>query len=846
MLPSRLLALGLLSTSLFPLAAQTFPFQLRVRQQGNLLSVPNNATLNLLAGVVGKPVSATVTATYIGPTSARLSSTAQVIGSTSFKITSPSQFPLTLQPGDFFTFDIAYNPVDRFTALGQVSLPYVDASPTPGIPGNPGTINLNLSGTAPDLTVNYSLQVNGNVVPTATGGVIPFGLTPVNTIASATIFLLNRGSGAGSVESVTLTGGAFQLVSLPLLPNAIAPNGNLQFGVRYVPQKIGLDTGTLEVKFATETVTLTLQGSSTGSLFSYELLPEEGERFAIQPGQIVTVPDTDVGARTSYTVFVRNNGNAQGSVNVISISGVGYSLSDLPFLPAPLGPNEFLTLTLNFVPTTTGKATGRLRIGGDVFDITSNGLGSKLTYTYTISNTVSAIQSPGALLFTPLAVGQAATAVFRIRNEGTTAARITSVGIAGNSGPFRIDQLPALPLRLDPGASASFNITFAPATTGLNTAQLVVDTQTFTLSGFGTAPFSYTYTINSTVAAISSPGVLLFTPIAAGQSVTAAFQVRNESTTAVGITSIGIGGNPGPFRLDQLPALPLRLDPGASASFNVIFAPITTGLATAQLVVDTQTFTLSGFGNAPPPLPAYSFAGASGTQEPFQQPVFRLALADRYPLDLQGTLTINIDPDAFSVIDPAVQFSTGGRTVTFTIPANTTDAIFPTGQRDMRLQTGTVAGIITITPVFATASGTALIPANRGVLQITVPRRAPRLTNLQVTGITATGFSVQVTGYSSTRNLQNADILFTPATTVQLPASQFSVSVQNLAFAWYQSSTSVGVGSQFTLTLPFTFQRTSATTLRLSDEIQSVKVTLSNDVGTSNSLAVNLLNVNLP
>jgi hypothetical protein len=60
---------------------------------------------------------------------------------------------------------------------------------------------------------------------------------------------------------------------------------------------------------------------------------------------------------------------------------------------------------------------------------------------------------------------------------------------------------------------------------------------------------------------------------------------------------------------------------------------------------------------------------------PATQPSFNITLAAAYPIALSGTLTLEFTPDAVSPADdPAIQFSAGGRTLNFTIPAGQTSA----------------------------------------------------------------------------------------------------------------------------------------------------------------------------
>jgi transposase len=84
---------------------------------------------------------------------------------------------------------------------------------------------------------------------------------------------------------------------------------------------------------------------------------------------------------------------------------------------------------------------------------------------------------------------------------------------------------------------------------------------------------------------------------------------------------------------------------------------------------------------------------------------------------------MSVSSDTF-VTDPSVQFSTGGRTVSFTIPANGTQAVFSNGATTIKLQTGSVAGGITITPSFATRTGYSLTPDSPASLSLSIASAA--------------------------------------------------------------------------------------------------------------------------
>jgi hypothetical protein len=253
---------------------------------------------------------------------------------------------------------------------------------------------------------------------------------------------------------------------------------------------------------------------------------------------------------------------------------------------------------------------------------------------------------------------------------------------------------------------------------------------------------------------------------------------------------------------------------GGAYAFTLLVADASGGSATRDY---TLAVTL-------PPLPSASLNGLPDPAHAADQPVFTVSLAAPYPVQLTGQIAMTFAPDAvFAVDDPSVQFATGGRSVSFTIPAGSTTALFSTSQ--MALQTGTVSGAITLNLSLQTAGGEV---TGTAVSTSHVVRAAPVVRTMQLVH-TATGFELHITGYSTPRQLTQATVQFTPSQGSDLQTTQLAIPLTNLAGAWYQSSASNQFGSQFTLVLPFTIQGNAA-------GIDSVSVTLSNDQGSSPSM----------
>ena len=245
----------------------------------------------------------------------------------------------------------------------------------------------------------------------------------------------------------------------------------------------------------------------------------------------------------------------------------------------------------------------------------------------------------------------------------------------------------------------------------------------------------------------------------------------------------------------------------------------TVRVADAQGSIATKVFTLTV--TVPPA--TLSITGLTDTVSPAQQPTFDVRLSAAYPLTITGTITLTFKQNAiYPSDDPAIQFSGGGRTLNFTIAAGQISA-FPTTLPS--IQTGTVAGQIDVTVISLFAGGQNITPANPPVRSMTIARTAPKINSVQVVKVGG-GFNIVVTGYSTPRQVIQADFTFTPAAGAKLQTTPVTVIVESVFIIWYTGTTSPLYGSQFLYTQPFTVQG------NVSD-IASVSVTLAHSTGTS-------------
>ena len=699
-----------------PQASAQVPFALSIQGQG----VADGATVTLAANALNQTVNVQLVITYTGVQQAAISSAPSIIGSPQFTISGFTA--ASLLPGSSTQLSITYTPASVSLASAQFSLQYLETNPSTGATLSRGAIQLTLDGTAPKFIVTYALPANQNTLPLNDGDTLTFPATAIGSTSSIAVGIANQGSGAGTINSISVTGAAFEELGVPLLPGSVGANSVLQITLRYAPTVGQKDQGSFQVVLPDRTINITLAGSGTTPIYAYQLT-QNGQTTTITPNQPAALPNVNVGSSETFSVTVTNSGNGAGVVAPVSISGAGFQITNSPPLPASFAPNASLTFTLAFTPPQAGTFTGYLAIGTNVLVFTGQGVGTQLTYSYTNAAGTTTIAGNGLVLFSPLQVGQSANTVFSIQNNGTAPAIVINISI-----------------------------------TQANSA----------------------------------------------------------------------------FTLTNLPSQPFSIPVNASATFTIVFSPTAEGANQATLQVNAQAFTLSGTGTAPPPIPSYQFSGPSGAQQPLQQPSVGLTLASAYSLPLTGTLTLVKNPAGFSA-DPSVQFETGGAVVAFTIPANSLQAVFPNNTTGVRLQTGSVAGTIVITPSFA-ASGINVTPANPTSLQMSVPAGPPKLSLMLVAGSSPTGFTLQITGVTTSETLTEADFTFAPAPKFNLAGSSLTIDISSVATAWFTGSQSTPFGGQFTITVPFTLTSSDTSVTSPIGALQSVSVTLKNSLGSSNSL----------
>jgi hypothetical protein len=210
-----------------------------------------------------------------------------------------------------------------------------------------------------------------------------------------------------------------------------------------------------------------------------------------------------------------------------------------------------------------------------------------------------------------------------------------------------------------------------------------------------------------------------------------------------------------------------------------------------------------------------------------EQTAVGLQLTTPAPDSITGQLSVTFLPTAVNPADdPSVSLinsQASTRNVNFTFSPNSTDAQFSLA--GVSLHAGTVAGTIRLT-ISGTQEGGKPVTISPATFDVTVPNVVPVLTDVKILNRTVSGFDVQITGYSTSRDIRTASFQFAQTAGTNLRTSVLQVNLADPFTAYYQSPNSSAAGGTFVYRQPLLVQGNI-------NAIQSVTVTISNAVGDS-------------
>jgi hypothetical protein len=206
--------------------------------------------------------------------------------------------------------------------------------------------------------------------------------------------------------------------------------------------------------------------------------------------------------------------------------------------------------------------------------------------------------APASVTFGNVTIGTSQTQVGTLTNSGSSTINITQAAVTGAG--FSITGL-SLPLALEPGQSATFNVVFNPQSTGSVTGNLA-----FANDG-PTSPMNVGLSGTAVAAGslAANPTSFSFGSVSVGGSQAATETLTNTGGVNLTVTAAVASG--AGFSYTGL-NLPLTLAPNQSTTFGVVFAPTVAGASNGTLSISSSdsstTLDLALSGNGVAVVPA--------------------------------------------------------------------------------------------------------------------------------------------------------------------------------------------------------------------------------------------------
>lgn len=489
--------------------------------------------------------------------------------------------------------------------------------------------------------------------------------------------------------------------------------------------------------------------------------------------------------------------------------------------------------------TTTSLPDGTI---GAAYSQTLGAAGGTAPYTWTITGSLPAgltlNATTGAIAGTPTAAGTSSfTAVVTdaakaAAQQALSITTATGLSVTPTSLPNAVVGTAYTQKFTATGGKApyTFAITgtlpngfsFAAATATISGTAPAAETGNFTL----VVTDASSRTLNVPLTLTATAGAITLTPTTLSAVVGVAFtQVLTASGGTPPYTySLGSGNLPSGF------------------TFNVSNHTISgtaTGAGTTNFsIVVTDSSGTAGtpfnilFNATNPPAPTLTVTGIPPTSGFSQQLPVAIAIGSPYPVAINGTILLTFAPSvtpATGVDDAMIQFSSGSRSISFTIPAGSTTPTLSNAS-SITILTGTTAGTITVATNLKTSGSN---PVDLGTTTKTIVNNGgvPFISSVTFQQ-TPGGVTVTVVGFSSTREMVSGLFHFAPASNVTFTQSDITVPLAAPFTTWWSNTAqSNPFGTQFTLTAPFTLSTQSTS-------VVSVTVTLTNTKGNSNPVSL--------
>lgn len=353
------------------------------------------------------------------------------------------------------------------------------------------------------------------------------------------------------------------------------------FSVKFAPTAAGAATGSVSIV-----------SNAPGSPLA---IPLSGTATQSQPGLTINPTNVSfgniaVGSSSSQNITFTDSGNAVVNITGATAQGAGFGLSGLGAQSINPGASVTFAATFaaTFAPTTAGNVTGSILIA-------SNAPSPPATVTPSVAGAQGQLTAnPSTASFGTVSTGRSNSQTVTLTNGGSAAVSISQANVSGAG--FSISGMTGLPVTINPGASKTFNVVFAPTASGsaTGTVQLVSNAPNspilIALSGTGQTA---TQLLSANQSSFNFNSVNDGSTASANVTLT---NTGNSNITISGTTASGAG-----FSATGVNGT--TLSPNQTATLVVTFAPTSAGAVTGSVTVSSNasnspTITPGGYGRA--------------------------------------------------------------------------------------------------------------------------------------------------------------------------------------------------------------------------------------------------------
>src|SRR6266404_4461645 len=586
----------------------------------------NPASVSFGSAVVGKKVSQTVSVANTGSMPVNISQAN--VSNSQFSVTG-LVMPLSLPVGQSSGFQVSFAPnssgnvtgtltvtTDAGVASPQVALSGTATAAPQQISLNPASLNLGTitvggtgNGTATvsnvggsNLTVSL-ISVNGGPFGvsgiTTPSTIVPGGSITLNVTYSPTI----AGSNSGAISftsndpltptsTISLVGTATAAAVAPTITTAplnqtvtagqtasftVVAAGTAPLGYQW--QKNGVNiAGATAASYTTPLTTTADSGSTfavvvtntagtvTSSAATLTVNPAPAPAIQVSPASLSFGNDV-VGTNLSQALIIRNTGTATLTISQVTATGSVFSVSGFS-LPLNVGAGQQTTITVAFLPTVVGPASGNISIvsnapGSPTF-VGLSGTGIAATFTLGIN--------PPSLSFGNITTGTSSAAQnVTLTNTGNSNVSISQISLTGAGYTMTGGNAP---VTLTPSQTITLSVQFGPSVAGTVNGNISIVSNAsgspagVPLTGTGVIPVVHSATLRWTASTSTVSGYNVYRGTVSGgpytkinSSLVAALTytdstVQSGATYYYVITAVDSGGNESAFSNQVSAAIP--------------------------------------------------------------------------------------------------------------------------------------------------------------------------------------------------------------------------------------------------------------------------------------------------